>query len=58
MRGILYFSIDPQLENRDDNRISSIKDKDGNFLNSHEEIEVMLVRYFSDIAKEHNSDRK
>eukprot|EP00253_Pinus_taeda_P025864 PITA_25864 len=44
------------IDNRAHNRISLIKDKDGNFLNSREEIEAVLVQHFSDIVKEHNSD--
>ncbi len=46
------------IANRAHNRISSIKDKDGNLLYSHEEIEVVLVRHFSDIAKETISSRE
>eukprot|EP00253_Pinus_taeda_P027957 PITA_27957 len=40
------------MENRAHNRIFLIKDKRGNNLKSHEDIEVALVQYFRDIAQE------
>lgn len=46
------------MANRAHNRISSIKDDGGNLLNSHEEIEVVLVQHFRGIAKEICSDRE
>jgi len=45
------------MANRDDNKISSIKDKQGNLVNSHEEIEEVLVQHFRGIAQETGSDR-
>jgi len=45
------------LANRAHNKISSIKDKEGNLLNSHEEIEEVLVQNFWGIAQETGSDR-
>lgn len=44
------------IENKAHNRISSIKGTDGKFLDSHKEIEAVLVRHFSDIDKETISD--
>ena len=40
------------MGNRAHNRISLIKDKRGNNLNYHEEIEAVLVQYFRNIAQE------
>eukprot|EP00253_Pinus_taeda_P010870 PITA_10870 len=40
------------MANKAHNRISSIKAEGGNLLNSHEEIEVVLVQHFRGIAKE------
>eukprot|EP00253_Pinus_taeda_P025801 PITA_25801 len=40
------------MDNRAHNRISLIKDKRGNNLNSHEEIEVALVQHFRSIAQD------
>lgn len=40
------------MENRPDNRISFIKDKRGNILKCHEDIEALLVQYFIKIAHE------
>eukprot|EP00253_Pinus_taeda_P003950 PITA_03950 len=40
------------LANRAHNRISSIKDEGGKLLNTHEEIEAVLVQHFHGIAKE------
>ena len=45
------------MANRSHNRISSIKDEGGHLLNSHEDIETMLVQHFRGIAKETISDR-
>jgi len=38
------------MVNRAHNRISSIKDEEGNWVNSHEEIEAVLVYHFRGIA--------
>eukprot|EP00253_Pinus_taeda_P004728 PITA_04728 len=46
------------MANRAHNRISSIKDGEGNLLNSHEDIEAVLVQHFRGIAKEKISDRE
>ncbi len=46
------------MANRANNRISSIKDEEGNLLNSHEDIEVVLVQHFRGIVKETISDRE
>lgn len=46
------------MENRAHNKISLIKDEDGNLLNSHEDIEAMLIQHFRGIAQETISDRK
>ena len=40
------------------NRISSIKNEDGQHLQSHEEIEAVLVYHFREIAQENNSERE
>lgn len=40
------------IANRNHNRISSIKDEEGDIHQSHEEIEAVLVKHFRDIAKE------
>jgi len=45
------------MVNRDHNRISSIKDEGGNLLNSHDEIEAVLVQHFHGIAHKTCSDR-
>eukprot|EP00253_Pinus_taeda_P010040 PITA_10040 len=45
------------MANRAHNRISSIKDNKGNMLNTHEEIEVVLVQHFWGIAQETCSNR-
>jgi len=45
------------MENRAHNRISLIKDKRGNILNTHEEIEVALVQHFRNIAQETRYER-
>eukprot|EP00253_Pinus_taeda_P008198 PITA_08198 len=46
------------MANRAHNRISSIKDVEGNLLNSHEDIEAVLVQRIRGIAKETISDRE
>ena len=45
------------MENRSHNTISSIKDYGGQLLNTHEEIEAMLVQHFRSIADETILDR-
>ena len=45
------------IANRSHNRISSIKDEGGHLLNSHEDIETVLVQHFRGIAKETILDR-
>eukprot|EP00253_Pinus_taeda_P004077 PITA_04077 len=45
------------MANRSHNRISSIKDEGGHLLNSHEDIETVLVQHFRGIAKETILDR-
>lgn len=44
--------------NRAHNIISLIKDERGNLLNSHEEIDAVLVQHFQNIAKETCYDRE
>ena len=46
------------IANRTHNKISSIKDENGQIHHSHEEIDVVLVKHFRDIAKEKFSDRE
>ena len=43
------------IANKTHNRISSIKDENGQILQSHEEIDAVLVKHFRDIAKENFS---
>eukprot|EP00253_Pinus_taeda_P017975 PITA_17975 len=45
------------MENKAHNRISNIKDKKGNMLSTHEEIEVELVQHFQGIAQETCTNR-
>ena len=45
------------MVNRAHNSISSIKDKKGNILSTHEEIKVVLVQHFQGIAQETFSNR-
>eukprot|EP00253_Pinus_taeda_P027848 PITA_27848 len=40
------------------NRISSIKDENGRTLQTHEEIDAVLVKHFRDISKENFSERE
>eukprot|EP00253_Pinus_taeda_P018242 PITA_18242 len=40
------------------NKISSIKNEEGNILTSHENIEDVLVQHFQSITQENNSDRE
>jgi len=40
------------MENRSHNRISMIKDSRGQILNTHKDIEVVLVQHFQSIAEE------
>lgn len=46
------------MVNRTHNRISSIKNEDGNLLTSHENIEAMLVQHFRRITQDNNLDRE
>eukprot|EP00253_Pinus_taeda_P022660 PITA_22660 len=46
------------MANKAHNRISLIKDERGNNLNSHEEIEMVLVQHFKNIAQETCYDRE
>eukprot|EP00253_Pinus_taeda_P036671 PITA_36671 len=46
------------MANRAHNRISSIKDEDGELQISHKDIKVVLVQYFHDITCENDSDRE
>eukprot|EP00253_Pinus_taeda_P012543 PITA_12543 len=46
------------IANRTHNRISSIKDENGQIHQAHEEIEAVLVKHFRDIAKENFSGRE
>eukprot|EP00253_Pinus_taeda_P024711 PITA_24711 len=46
------------MANRTHNRISSIKNEEGNLLTSHENIEDVLVHRFRSITQENNSDRE
>lgn len=45
------------MEHKSHNRISTIKDSQGNQLNTHKDIEVVLVQHFQGIAEEHLLDR-
>eukprot|EP00253_Pinus_taeda_P012279 PITA_12279 len=45
------------MDHRSHNRISKIKDTQGNQLNTHKEIEVVLVPHFQGIVKEPLLDR-
>lgn len=46
------------MVNRAHNKIALIKDGEGNLLNSHEEIEAILVRHFQSIAQETYHERE
>eukprot|EP00253_Pinus_taeda_P028885 PITA_28885 len=46
------------MANRAHNRISSIKDKEGELLTSHKDIETVFVQHFQSITQENNSDRE
>ena len=46
------------IANKNHNRISSIKNENGYIVQSHEEIDAVLVKHFRDIAKENFSGRE
>jgi len=46
------------MANRTHKKISSVKNKEGNLLTSHENIEAVLVQHFQNITQENNSDRE
>eukprot|EP00253_Pinus_taeda_P033531 PITA_33531 len=56
-RNTKFFCIST-IVNRAYNRISSIKDENGRILETHEEINVVLVKHFRDISKENFSERE
>eukprot|EP00253_Pinus_taeda_P007550 PITA_07550 len=56
-RNTKFFHIST-IANRTHNIISSIKDKNGQIHQSHEEIDAVLVKHFRDIAKEKFSGRE
>jgi len=45
------------MANRAHNIISTIKDEDGEFQNTHKDIEAVLVQHFRNITQENNPDR-
>eukprot|EP00253_Pinus_taeda_P010158 PITA_10158 len=45
------------MDNNTYNRISTIKNEDGEFQNTHKDIEVVFVQHFRNITQENNLDR-
>jgi hypothetical protein len=54
----MKFFHNSMLQHRHSNRITSIRDTDGNKLSNHREIEIELVQYYSTLMKEPQENMK